>query len=118
MIYVYAAVITLAVTAGVVLVPLWVRGRGPAIRAQSGWLAPMALVVVASMALLTLAMERGFGGYVTLLMGIVSVGVAAALITQPPARRPRSNWYRAVIVGSLVISLVVVVVTTSALVAR
>lgn len=99
MIYVYAAVFTLAVTAGVLLVPLWVRGGGPAIRAQSGWLAPLALVVVASIALLTLAMERGFGGYATLVMGTLSVGLAAALITRPPTRRPRSNWYRAVIVG-------------------
>lgn len=118
MIYLYAAVFTLAVTAVVVLVPLWVRGGGPAIRAESGWLAPLAVAIVASMALIAIAAEGGLGGSVTLLMGALSGGLSVVLIVQRRKGRPQSDWYQAVMAGALIVSIAVVVISWNTLAAR
>ncbi|HEX9044926.1 MAG TPA: hypothetical protein VF802_07875 [Candidatus Limnocylindrales bacterium] len=119
MIYLFAAVVTLAITALAVLVPLSLRGGRAEVRDNGRWLLGVFALVVVVMISIAAAFEVRLGAVADLMLGVVSAGVAAGFLLRRPAGRASTpRWYSTGMLVALAISVGIVVALVSAMLVR
>ena len=107
MAYAYAAVITIAVTAAIVLVPIWLRGGRESLVASSRWTVPLFGGLVVIMVLLAVALQQPATEALVAVLGAASVTLAAYRLTSDHGM-PR--WSRATLALIVVLGSAVTIV--------
>lgn len=104
MVYAYAAVITIAVTAAIVLFPMWLRGGREAVIASGRWTIPLFGGLAVIMVFLAIVLQQPVRNAATAVLSAASAGFAALWLALDASL---SRWVRAalsliVILGSAV----------------
>ncbi len=107
MAYAYAALVTMVVTAMVVVFPIWQRGGREAVVDASPWLARLFVGLAVVMVVLAVLLQGPAPEALGLVLAAASAGFAAYWLTRD---RPRSKWLTSALVAALVLSLAVIVV--------
>jgi hypothetical protein len=106
--YAYAALVTMAVTALIVVFPIWQRGGREAVVDASPWLGRLFLGLAVIMVVLAVVLQGPAPEALALVLAIASASLAAYWLTRD--RRPRSRWDSGALVAALVFSLAVMLV--------
>ena len=109
MIYVYAAGITLAVTAVIVLFPIWRRGGRGSLVASRQRTVPLFAGLVGMMVLLAVALQQPAGEAVVAALSVGSAIFAAYWLTRTHDGR-LASWIRAALVVALILALAIALV--------
>jgi hypothetical protein len=108
-IYVYAAGITLAITAAIVLLPIWRRGGRQSLTASTPWTIPLFVGLLGVLFLLSVLLQMPSREAVVVVLSVGSAIFAAYWLTRVPDGRG-SLPLRAVLSAAMVLSLAITVV--------
>ena len=107
MVYAYAAVFTIGITAAIILFPMWRRGGREALIASSSWTIPLFAGLIVLMVLLAIALQQPASETVVVILAGVSATFAAYRLIRDDGL-PR--WIQATFAMIVVLGLAITIV--------